>query len=133
MLVIAGRNHDGVQIRIGEHLLGILKRPGPFSKQPLGVVGGSLAIHRPEVADAAQVEVGVGLGGHLEHLPVARRSMPTADQPDLDPIVRADNSRVAIERRAAVFLRRGSPGVTRYPWQFSLRRQRRRSRRRPRR
>jgi hypothetical protein len=94
VLMIAGRNHDGVQIGIGEHRLGILKRLRPFPKQLLSVVGGSLAIHRPEVTDAAQVEVRVRLGGHLEHLPVARRSMPAADQADLDPIIRADNSRV---------------------------------------
>jgi hypothetical protein len=94
VLVIARSDHDRVESRVGQHLLGVLKRLRPLPEQPLRIVGRPLAIHRPEVADAAQVEIGVGRGGHLEHLAVARRPMSAADLADLDPVVRPENPRV---------------------------------------
>ena len=94
VLVIAGPDHHRVQFRIGQHLLGILKGLGTLPEKPLCVRGSALAIHRPEVTDAAQIEMRVGFSGHLEHLPVARRSVAAADLADLDPVIGPDNPRV---------------------------------------
>ena len=94
MLVIAGPDHHGVQIRIGQHLLGVLKGLGPLPEQPLCIVGRALAIHRPQVADAAQIEIRVRFGGHLEHLSMARPAVSAANLADLDPVIRAQYPRV---------------------------------------
>ena len=48
-------------------------------------------MNRPEIADAAQIEVGIGLGGHPEHLPVTGGSVPAADLADLNPVVRSND------------------------------------------
>ena len=94
MLVIARSDHHRVQLGIGEHLFGVLIRLRPASEQPPGIVCRSFAIHRPQVADAAQVEVRIGFGGHLEHLSMTRGPVPAADLANLDPIVRPDDPRV---------------------------------------
>jgi hypothetical protein len=69
-----------------------------MSEQALHVVGRAVPIHGPQIAHATEVEVRIGAGRQLEHLPVTRRSMAAADQADLDAIVRPDNSRVGAGR-----------------------------------
>ena len=73
MLVIACADHHRVQLRVGQQLFRVLKGLGPHSEKLLGIVGGPIAVDRPEIADAAQIEVRVGLRRQLQHLPVAAR------------------------------------------------------------
>jgi hypothetical protein len=94
VLVIAGPDHHRVQVRVGQHLLRVLKGLGPLPEKPLRIVGSALAVHRPQVAYAAQIEIRVRFGGHLEHLPMARRPVSAADLADLDPVIRAHDPRV---------------------------------------
>src|SRR5205814_622595 len=104
-------------IRIGQHLLGILKDLGPLPEKPLRILGSALAIHRPQVAYAAQIEIWVRFCGHLQHLPMARRPVPAADLADLDPVIRTQYPRV----RSSSSSLAGSATASRAPRPISAR------------
>ena len=98
MLVIAGADHDGIQILIRQHLFGKLEQLGARAKQPLRVVCGAIAVHRPEIADAAQIEIGVGLSRELQHGSMARRPVAASNLADLNSLIGPHNAGVRTRR-----------------------------------
>ena len=92
VLVIAGADHHRVQFLVRQHFLGILEQLGPGAEQPLHIVGRPFAIHRPEIAHAAQIEIRIGLGRQFQHGAMAGRAMAHPDLPDLNAVVRARQS-----------------------------------------
>ena len=80
---------------VGEHVLGVLEGGRSSAEELLGVARALLPVHRPDVADAAQVEVRVeGVGGSLEHPAQAVGPVAAADLADLDPVVGAHDPAV---------------------------------------
>ena len=110
MLVIAGGDHHRIQFLVRQHFLGVLKHLGPGAEYPLRVVGGAFAVHRPEIADAAHIEIRIRLGGQLQHRAMAGSPVAAADLADLNAIVGAHNPGVGARR-----LRQSSRGPDKPP------------------
>jgi hypothetical protein len=114
VLMIPGADHHRVQFGIGQQLLGILEALGALAEQLLRVIGRSLPVHRPEIAHAAQIEIGVCPGRELQHAPVTVGPVPASELANLNAIVGAHDSRIGKggqrERRLGRGLNQSSPG-----------------------
>jgi hypothetical protein len=92
--MIAGRDHDRIQLRIREQLLGILESFGRVAEQLVSVIDRALTVHGPQVADAAEIEFRIRLRRELQHAAVARSPVPAAYLADLYTIVCPDDTAI---------------------------------------